>query len=85
MTYSKGDFSGHSDGEMLKHMYDAITELNLWKWLSEFTPEEGKGFMFSRCNEISQIALHPKVDADRHSGASFAWCMRYMEEIAKKG
>jgi hypothetical protein len=71
------------DNQMLTNMHDAITELDLWKWLSTFSPEEGKGFMFSNTAELQQIARHPKVDADRHSGASFAWCMRKMEYIAK--
>ncbi len=81
----KGDFSMREDSVILKNMYDAITELNLWDWLKTFTPEDGKGFMFTQNNEITQIMLHNKVESDMHSGASFAWCMRQMEVIAKNG
>jgi len=50
--------------------------------MSEYSPEEGKGFMFSS---------HPKLDEIRtkitdewgHSGASLAYTMRVMEGIAK--
>jgi hypothetical protein len=81
----EGDFSMRKDSVILKNMYDAITELNLWDWLSTFTPEDGKGFMFTQNSEITQIMLHNKVESDMHSGASFAWCMRHMEVIAKNG
>jgi hypothetical protein len=66
-------------------MWEAITELNLWEWLRTFTPKENEGFMWSRAPEINQIGSHPKVDSDGHSGASFAWTMRNMEVIAKRG
>lgn len=78
-----GNFSGHPDHLMLKNMYDAITRLNLWDWLQNFTPDEGKGFMFSFTPEIQSITV--ETDAMGHSGASFALCMRHMEKIAKSG
>jgi hypothetical protein len=80
-----GNFKGHSEEKMLKNMYEAIDELKLWDWLSTFTPEKKDGFMWSPASEISQIGNHPKVNSDGHTGASFAWCMRNMEVIAKKG
>ena len=80
-----GTFKGHSEEKMLSNMYEAITELNLWGWLGRFTPEKEKGFMWSPASEIGEIGRHPKVDADGHTGASFAWCMRHMEIIAKNG
>jgi hypothetical protein len=82
---SFGNFTGHTDAVMLSNMCEAITELNLWDWLRTFTPKENEGFMWSRSPEINQIASHPKVDSDGHSGASFAWTMRNMEVIAKRG
>ena len=78
-----GNFSGHPDHLMLKNMYDAVTKLELWGWLYDFTPEEGKGFMFSHSPEIHAIGV--ETDVMGHSGASFAVCMRHMEKIAKKG
>ncbi len=81
----EGNFSGHSDEYMLKNVYDAICELNLWEWLKTYTPDEDRGFMFSYSKEVNEIIQHSKVVSDRHSGASFAWCMRNMEVIAKNG
>ncbi len=81
----EGDFTGHSDERMLKNTYDAITELELWDWLKYYTPIEDRGYMFSLSREIHRIQQHPKVISDLHSGASFAWCMRNMEVIAKDG
>lgn len=79
----QGNFSGHPDHLMLKNMYAAITRLDLWDWLTNFTPEEGKGFMFTDTPEIQAIGV--ETDAMGHSGASFALCMRHMEKIAKGG
>jgi hypothetical protein len=81
----EGNFTGHPDARMLKNMYDAITAHTLWDWLENFTPEKDKGFMWSSSPEIGRIGSSPIVEADGHSGASFAFCMRHMEVIAKKG
>lgn len=78
-----GTFAPHSDHIMLKNMYDAITKLDLWLWLEKFTPEAGKGFMFTMTPEI--MAIGRETDVMGHSGASFAFCMRHMEIIAKQG
>jgi hypothetical protein len=80
-----GSFKGHSQEKMLSNMYEAINELKLWDWLRTFTPEKKDGIMWSPAPEISKIGNHPKVDSDGHTGASFAWTMRHMEVIAKKG
>ena len=80
-----GDFTGHSDARMLKNMYDAITELDLWGWLKTFIPDANDGFMWTPSPEIGKIGRHPKVDSDGHSGASFVWCIRHMDTIAKEG
>ena len=79
----EGNFGSHPDHQMLKNMYDAITRLNLWTWVSNFTPEEGKGYMFTFTPELAKIGK--ETESDRHSGASFAYCMRHMECIAKQG
>lgn len=79
----EGDFKGHNEEKILKNMYDAISKLKLWEWLKTYRPEEGKGFMWSRAPEITQIGN--AVVADGHSGASFAYAMRHMDTIAKKG
>jgi RPA family protein len=79
----EGDFKGQDDEEMLKNMYNVITRLELWGWLKTYEPEEGKGFMWSRSPEISRIMS--ATASDGHTGSSFAWTMRHMEAIAKKG
>lgn len=69
--------------EMLQDADNAITINGLWTWLTDFKPEDGKGFMFSN---------HPNLDLIRnamkytgHSGSSYGWTMRQMEFIAKEG
>jgi hypothetical protein len=79
---NEGDFKGHDDEKMLKNMYDAITRLKLWEWLKTYQPEEGKGFIWSDAPEIRRII---NETAEFHSGMSFAWTMRHMDAIAKKG
>jgi hypothetical protein len=79
-----GCFTGHPDENILMTMYNTITELKLWNWLSEYFPEEKKGFMFSSAPEIQEI-IHHDPNASIHSGASFAICLREMEYIAKNG
>lgn len=71
------------DAALLQHAYDAITKLNLWEWLREFTPHPNEGFM---------LTIHPNLDMisealkdDSHSGGSFVSTMRVMELIAKTG
>ena len=85
MVYTPGDFSFINDkhsAQMLEDGYNTITELDLWNWLSTYTPEEGKGFMFSNHENINKIGNAMKTG---HSGASFGWTMRNMEAIAKDG
>ena len=61
------------DYENTKNMYidahSAITRLGLWPWLSNYTPQEGKGFMFSSDPNINSIYGALKTS---HSGATFA-------------
>lgn len=71
------------ESTMLKDAYKAITACNLWDWMKEYNPEEGRGFMFSRHDNLSRIA--EKMEFEGHSGSSYAWTMRVMEDIAKRG
>ena len=73
-------FENHPDEEMLQNMYDAITRLNLWDWLKSFRTENG--FIFESTPEIQ--AISSETSEINHSGASFVFCMRQMEQIAKK-
>ncbi len=76
-------FYPHPDHIMLKNMYDAISHLNLWDWLRDHMSDGAKDLMFSSAPEIT--AISQATEADGHSGASFALCMRQMEFIAKQG
>jgi hypothetical protein len=85
MNYNAGDFSFIKDSmsrEMLEDGYTTVSELKLWDWLKTFTPEEGKGFMFTDHPNINALGNAMKTG---HSGASFGWTMRNLEAIAKDG
>lgn len=72
-----------SDAEMLKDAYAAITKCELWDWFKSYSPEEGRGFMFSSHPNLERISAAMMYDG--HSGSSYGWTMRVMENIAKKG
>lgn len=85
MSIVPGDFcfvNDKHDAEMLADGYNAITDLNLWNWLENYTPEKGEGFMFSNHENITKICNAMKNSG---SGATFSWTMRNMEYIAKHG
>ena len=67
----------------LLDMADTITRLELWEWLKNYTPDEGSGFMYSRHTNITKISNG--LENNDHSGATFAYCLRCMESIAKNG
>jgi hypothetical protein len=68
---------------MLKDAYEAITVCDLWDWMRTYSPEEGKGFMFTSHPNLDRIEKEMKFGG--HSGASWGWTMRTMEAIAKRG
>lgn len=68
---------------MLKDVYTAITACELWDWMRMYSPEDGKGFMFTSHPNLDRIEKEMKFDG--HSGASWGWTMRTMESIAKNG
>lgn len=73
-------YSEH-ESEMLEDADQAITSCELWDWLKDYTPEEGKGFMFSKHPNLDRINAAMKYGG--HSGSSYGWTMRTMEAIAK--
>ncbi len=84
-VYNAGDFTFIKDAmskAMLEDGYKTVTDLDMWNWMATFTPEEGKGFMYSNHENINKIGKAMKTG---HSGASFGWTMRNMEAIAKDG
>lgn len=74
---------GKWEATMLQDAHQAITSCELWDWLKEFKPEEGKGFMFSSHENLIRIGKAMKYEG--HSGASYAWTMRIMQHIATNG
>jgi hypothetical protein len=84
-SQTPGDFSFIKDTmsrEMLEDGYTTISNLELWDWMKSYTPDEGKGFMFSSHENITKMGSAMKTG---HSGSSFGWTMRSLESIAKNG
>lgn len=69
---------------MLEDMYRAISKLDAWDSVKA-DPGEG-GFMFSRsAQELTARVSAALADPGVHSGASFGYCMRVMQKIARDG
>jgi hypothetical protein len=69
------------EAQMLKDIYDAVTELNMWENMCNFSEQS---FMFSRSTWLSEVQDKMKL-MDTHSGCSYGICMRNIESIAKDG
>ena len=85
MTTSLNTFGFIPEGQrtMYTSAFDAITQLELWPFMRNFSRES---FMFSSSPEVSQISDRiSQLGYDGHSGASFGFTMRAMEYIAKNG
>jgi hypothetical protein len=78
-TFSLLGFDDHTS-TMLQDMHQACTQAGAWDWIKNFNEES---FMFSQHPMIAEISKHMKYDG--HSGASFGFCMRHMENYAKHG
>lgn len=83
MSHNYNELFGKNDAMMLEDADKAITECGLWDWLRDYTPEDGKGFMFSEHPNLTRINNAMKYGG--HSGSSYGWTMRNMEYIAKHG
>jgi hypothetical protein len=72
---------------MVSNGYTAVNQLELWKWMKEYIPENDKGFMFSDHPYINRIMakMESLPNPPGHSGSSFAVTMRHLEYIAKHG
>ena len=68
---------------MLEDAYRAITTCDLWDWMRTYTPEDTRGFMYG--NHPNQERINRAMTYTAHSGASYGWTMRAMEDIAKHG
>ena len=67
--------------EMLQDAYQAIEKTNMWGYMKQ--EPSGEGYMYTDDEELRLIHRH--LEYDGHSGASFAWTMRTMQQIAKLG
>lgn len=68
--------------EMLQDAYTAVHACDAWEWLIMFQPHPNEGFMFSADPMLTQISLAMKY---AHSGSSFAFTMRTLQDIARRG
>jgi hypothetical protein len=59
-------------------------EINVWKYLSEYSPPSGRGFMFSAGDDNIVSSVQNNMETG-HSGCSMGWTMRNIEFIAKNG
>lgn len=75
-------FDSH-EAMMLQDAYDAVTKADMWDYLALRSTPGKDGFMFSPAIELA--AINAEMIYDGHSGASYAWVMRQMESIAKRG
>jgi len=73
-----------SDRPMLKSAFNVIDKNNYWSFMREYSPEEGKGFMWSSHPKLDEIRNNVTKAWPGHSGASLAYTMRVIECIAKK-
>jgi hypothetical protein len=84
MSITPGDFSFVKDAsvrEMFDDAYKAITTAEAWEFV-ERDPGSG-GFMFS--SDPYSAAISKAMKYDGHSGASYGWTMRVMQQIARGG
>jgi len=60
-----------------------MTAKQVWAHLAQYSPEAGKGFMFS-ADDAVVMRVQQNMETG-HSGFSMAWTMRQIEFIAKNG
>ena len=59
-------------------------EIDVWKYLSNYSPPSDRGFMFSGGDDWIITLVQNKMEVG-HSGCSMGWTMRNIEFIAKNG
>jgi hypothetical protein len=68
--------------EMLQDAYDAIEKANMWEYMKQ-EPSGGAGYTFTDDEELRAINRH--LEYNGHTGFSFGWTMRTMQQIAQLG
>jgi hypothetical protein len=61
-------------------MIKTTNRLELWEWICDQNPPEGKGYMFWDHENVE--AISNGLENNNHSGFSFAMCMRQIQFIA---
>ena len=74
---------GSEFNQELKTMADTVDSLNLWDWFRTEDPPSDMGYSWWNHPNISLISN--KLPNNPHSGATFSFAMRQMQEIARKG
>ena len=74
-TYTK------DEQDLLQSAYDVITRLEKWNVIRSNPPGQG-GYLFTNNTEIESIMNAIADEYQFHSGASLAWTMRIMQQIA---
>jgi len=67
----------------LKDMADTTTNLGLWSWFKTESPPENSGYTYWGHENVNKISNNLKNND--HSGATFGYCMRQIQYIAKNG
>ena len=70
--------------EDLMDMYSVVEKLKLWDWFRNESPPEDSGYMYWGHENIKKIQNEIN-DYNGHSGSTFAFALRCMQSIAKKG
>jgi hypothetical protein len=69
-----------SEKEMLEDAYEAIEKTNMWEYMKK---EPVGGYTFTDDEELRLI--NRNLEYQGHSGFSFGWTMRTMQQIARLG
>ena len=68
--------------EMLQDAYQAIEKTNMWEYMKQ-EPSGGAGYTFTDDEELR--AINRNLEYVGHTGFSFGWTMRTMQNIARLG
>jgi hypothetical protein len=84
LSFMRDDWSESMIRDGMRAIIKTEDSLNtdVWKFLREYSPPEGQGFMFCGNEIVSKIGSFMESG---HSGTSFGWTMRNLEFIAKNG
>ena len=69
--------------QCLLDMAQTTTRLELWDWFKNESPPNDKGYMYWGHPNVEKIS--DGLTDNPHSGATFGYCMRQMQAIAKQG